>query len=125
MNVYRYLAAFSTVLFLAACSPKVTLPSLKEGSDKFVNCIFDSSSVYKDVVFELKYDKPKSAVVLIFKKPETEFPARVIAHTENRLSVAFINNRGKEILLNLYSDTGVFTMLDQTVEIKGKCDETI
>ena len=125
MIVLRWLTALTTLCFLSACSPKVALPSLKEGSDKFVNCIFDASSVYKDIVFEFKYDKRKNAAQLVFKKPENEFRTRVIAHTENRLSVAFLNNRGTEVLLNLFYDTGLFTMLDQNVEIKGKCDEML
>lgn len=112
-----------TFVSLVSCSPRVSLPSLMNGSGQFVNCIFDASSVYRDIVFEFAYTKQNKETRLVFKRPEKEFKTRFLADTQNRLTIAFINDKSEEVLLNFFYDTGAFSMLNQKIEFQGKCEE--
>jgi hypothetical protein len=118
---------FSLFVFvlLISCGQKVTLPSIKNGSNQFVTCYFDSSPIYKDVVFEVRYDSRNNNTELMIKNPQRSPSSRYLSKTENRLTLTFPNQDKKEVILDVFFLTGSFSMKLNDYEYSGVCEEKI
>ena len=98
--------------------------SLKNGDNKFVTCFFNSGEVYKDIVFDVRYDKKSHSSEFIIL-PSSKFDSKVLAVTEKRLSIHFINNFNQNVLLNIFFDSGRFEMKDEKYEGSGVCEDKL
>jgi hypothetical protein len=111
-------------LIVGVCRNSYAELSLKNGDNKFVTCFFNSGEIYKDIVFDVRWDKKsKSSEFIIL--PSSKFDSNVLSATENRLSIHFINNFNRNVLLNIFFSSGRFEMKDEKYEGSGVCEEKL
>lgn len=113
------------ILILVGCQPKSLLPSLKNGTGEFISCFYDSSSRYKDTVFEVSFNKNSNTSNVFFIKPEKKLSSKVITHTNNRLSLELMNDKGESFLITFYFDTSKFVINSTNYEDSGTCEEKV
>lgn len=99
------------------------LSSIVLGNGRTVTCYFDSSHPYKDIVFQVSYEATSKASKLVFKRPDRSNESRFLARTKNRLSLSFKNNENKDVLLDIFFKTGLFSMKLDNQEFSGVCEE--
>ena len=99
------------------------LSSIMLGNGRTVTCYFDSSHLYKDIVFQVSYEASIKATKLVFKIPDRGGASKLLARTKNRLSLSFKNNENKDVLLDIFFKTGLFSMKLDDQEFRGVCEE--
>jgi len=114
-----------TLFIVIGCQPKSSIPSLKNGTGQFVSCFYDPVSRYKDTVFEVNYDKNTNTSNVVFIKPEKKLSSKVITHTNNRLSLELINDKGEPFLMTFFLDTSKFDINSKNYEDSGTCEEKV
>jgi len=107
---------------LLICGNSIAQLSLKKGDNKFVTCFFNSGEVYKDIVFNVRFDKKNNTSEFLIL-PNNKFESKVLAVTEKRLTLHLINKTKEIVLLNIFFDSGNFDIKDQKYEGSGVCEE--
>ncbi len=110
-------------LFLISCGNSSVLPSIRDGNNKIVSCFFSSSSVYKDIVFNVSYDSKNKTPSLVFLNLDTKKYPKLVAETDSRLSIQFHNSSKEQILLSIFHKTGKFEMSSGGSSMHGECEE--
>ena len=110
------------LLTLLICGDSIAQLSLKNGDNKFVTCFFNSGEVYKDIVFNVRFDKNNNTSEFLIL-PNSKFESKVLAVTEKRLTLHLINKNNEIVLLNIFFDSGNFDIKDQKYEGSGVCEE--
>jgi len=113
------------ILILSGCQSKSSIPSLKNGTGKFVSCFYDPFSEYKDTVFEVSYDKNTNISNVVFIKPEKKLSSKVITQTNNRLLLELKNGKDESFLITFFLDTSTFIINSQNYQDSGTCEEKI
>ena len=110
------------LLTLLMCGDSIAQLSLTNGDNKLVTCFFNSGEVYKDIVFNVRFDKNNNTSEFLIL-PNSKFESKVLAVTEKRLTLHLINKNNEIVLLNIFFDSGNFDIKDQKYEGSGVCEE--
>jgi hypothetical protein len=121
----RVLAIIGLVVALIGCSQSSKIPSLKGGKNTFVSCFFQPTSVYKDVVFDVRFDKKSNSSELIFLKPPQDFKSTVLTYTDSRLALELTSNKDEKFIINFNFDNSTFDIKSKTYNDTGFCEEKV
>ena len=108
-------------LSLSACSQN-PVPSITDGTGRWVSCFFEQGSAYQDFTVKFKFDKIKNSSQIQIDQKDPIY-AHVDAFTKNRISASFKNNKGESIKFRISLADGSFVMLNDSWHGGGYCEE--
>lgn len=88
-----------------------------------MSCFFKDSSIYKDAIFDVRFDKSSNSTEIVFIKPSKTFVSKFLTITKNRLAIDLVNNQNKHFLLNIQFDPPTFNIKSEDYEDTGVCEE--